>query len=124
MSTAQLIGAGAEVRRPPEDAPDARPRALRLAVALAAALLVVVLYAGFAHAAVALSVEARIQIAIAALAAVAAGGWLWTGTIRFTAPRLAIAGVALLVAFAIWSGITLVWSASPDHTWLELNRAL
>jgi hypothetical protein len=91
---------------------------------MGAALLAVVLYAAFAHAAVALSVEARIQVAIAVLAAVAAAGWLGSGALKFSAPRLAIAGIALLTAFAIWSGITLFWSVAPDQTWLELNRAL
>jgi hypothetical protein len=125
MSTAQLIGTGAEVPREAGEAPGERPRiALRLWVAMAAALLVVVLYAAFAHAAVALSVEARIQVVIGALAAIAAAGWLGSGSLRFTAPRLAIIGIALLTAFAIWSGITLFWSVAPDQTWLELNRAL
>ncbi|WP_372791894.1 O-antigen ligase family protein [Paraconexibacter sp.] len=33
-------------------------------------------------------------------------------------------GVALLVAFALWSGLTFLWSVDPSGTWIELNRAV
>jgi O-Antigen ligase len=92
--------------------------------ALAAALLVVVLYAAFAHGAVAGSTYARIEVALAAIAALAGAAWLWTGTLRFAAPRLALAGIALLALFAAWNGLTVLWSVAPDQTWVELNRAL
>jgi hypothetical protein len=29
-----------------------------------------------------------------------------------------------LVAFAVWSGISLLWSVAPDQTWIEVNRDL
>jgi len=65
-----------------------------------------------------------VQVVIAALAAVAGAAWLWAGTLRLSAPRLAVAGTALLAAFACWTGITLVWSVAPNQTWIELNRAI
>ncbi|MGN6170224.1 MAG: O-antigen ligase family protein [Solirubrobacteraceae bacterium] len=92
--------------------------------ALAAALLLVVLYAVFAHGAVGESTYARVEVALAAIAALAGSAWLWTGTLRFGAPRLVLVGVALLALFAAWSGITVLWSVSADGTWVELNRAL
>lgn len=91
---------------------------------LAVALLLLVLYAAFSHGAAAVPTGARIQVAIAALAAIAGAAWLWSGTLRFAAPRTALAGVALLTAFAAWSGVTILWSVAPDQTWNELNRAL
>jgi hypothetical protein len=93
-------------------------------VALIAALLAGLLFAAFAHGAAGLTASARLQAAVALVAALAAGCWLWNGTLRLAAPRLAIAGVSLLTGFAVWSGITLGWSVAPDQTWLELNRAL
>ncbi len=92
--------------------------------ALAAALLVVVLYAAFAHGATSEATYARVEVALAAIAALTGAAWLWTGTLRFGAPRLAIAGTALLAVFAAWNGITVLWSVAADQTWVELNRAL
>jgi hypothetical protein len=93
-------------------------------VLLAAALLALVLYAAFSHGAVGSPAEPRLQVVLAAIAAVAGGAWLWSGTLRFTAPRRAVAGIGLLSAFAVWSAVTLLWSVAPDNTWLELNRVL
>ena len=70
-----------------------------------------------------LATNAR-EVVIAALTAVAAAGCLWSRTLRIAAPRTAPVGVASLFAFAIWSGITVLWSVAPDQTWIELNRAL
>jgi hypothetical protein len=99
----------------------ARPRAPYL---LGAALLVLLLYAAFEHGAVASGPNARIQVALSAVAAFAAGAWLWTGTLRLAAPRAAYVGVALLAGFAVWSGVSLIWSVSPEGTWTELNHGL
>ncbi len=91
---------------------------------LAVALLAMVLYAAFAHGAAADAAAARIEVAIAAVAALAAAAGLWAGTLRFSAPPLALTGVALLLGFAVWSGITVLWSVAPNQTWIECNRAL
>ena len=89
---------------------------------LAFALLAIVLYAAFAHGAVSSPAEPRLQVGVAAVAAIAAAVWLWRGTLRLAAPRLAWLGVALLGAFTVWAGVSLAWSVYPDGTWLEVNR--
>jgi O-Antigen ligase len=95
-----------------------------VAVVLGAGMLAVILYAAFAHGAVSRSEETRVEVAVAALAALGAFGWLWLGTIRLRMARIALAGVALLAALAIWSGLSVIWSVTPDQSWLELNRVL
>jgi hypothetical protein len=125
MSTAQLIGDRGGLPAETTSVALSRPEAARrLPLMIAGALLLVVLYAAFDHGAVALPVDARLQIVIAVIAAIGAAGWLAAGTIRLSAPRIAFGGVALLAAFALWSGVTLIWSVSPDQTWIELNRAV
>ncbi|HWF75288.1 MAG TPA: O-antigen ligase family protein [Solirubrobacteraceae bacterium] len=106
--------------RPPglEISPSRAPSALLLA------LLLVVLYAAFAHGAESDPAEARVQIGLSLIAALAGIGWLWNGTIRVGARSQALAGAGLLGAFAVWNGITLLWSVAPNQTWLELNRDL
>ena len=68
--------------------------------ALAAALMIAIVYAAFAHGAVSSPAEPRLQVALAAVAALAAGAWLWTGTLRIAAPRLATGGRRAAGAFA------------------------
>lgn len=92
--------------------------ALLLALVLASA------YAAFAHGAVGLPEETRLQAGLALGALAAATAWIGGGGIRLRAPALTWAGIALLLAFAVWSAITLAWSVTPDRTWLEVNRAL
>lgn len=92
--------------------------------ALAGALLLTCLYAAFAHAAVSSSDEERVQVALAVIAAFAAAAWLWRGGLALRAPRIVWAAVALLTAFAAWSGVTLLWSVAPDRTWTECNLAI
>jgi tetratricopeptide (TPR) repeat protein len=92
--------------------------------ALAAALLLLILYAAFSHAAAALAPAARIEVAVAVISVVAAGAWLWTGALRLSAGRAAVAGTALLALFAVWTGVTVLWSVAPNQTWIELNRAV
>jgi hypothetical protein len=93
-------------------------------VALALGLLVVTLYAVFAHGANAIPAEPRVQVGLEGLGAVMAAVCLWTGTVRLAAPRAAWAGIALLGAFAVWSGISVLWSITPDLTWIEFNRVV
>jgi hypothetical protein len=99
-------------------------RSHRAAAALAAALVLLILYAAFAHGAGGLAAGARVQAILAAIAALAGIGCLWTGTLHFTRSRAALGGFALLLGFAVWSGISLAWSVSADSTWVELNRDL
>jgi hypothetical protein len=122
MATAELAGADPipAARDRTQDRAPRRAAPLALVVALIALLT----YAAFAGGASLDPDEARAQVALAAIAAFAGGAWLWGGGIRLAAPRLAWAGVALLFAFAVWTGVTVLWSVAPDQTWLELNRVL
>jgi hypothetical protein len=99
-------------------------RSARPPVLLAAVLLVVLAYAAFAHGAVQSPTEPRLQVAIAAIVAAAGASWLWSGTLRISAPALAVTGAGMLAAFVVWSGVTVLWSVAPDRTWIEFNRAL
>jgi hypothetical protein len=130
MSTVELSGLGAAEPEPGIETPaGARSQgpgtdSSRAPGALIVALLLLVLYAAFAHGADSDPAEARVQVGLSAIAAVAGVAWLWSGTIRVAGRSLALAGMALLTAFAVWSGVTLLWSVAPDQTWLELNRDL
>jgi hypothetical protein len=92
--------------------------------ALVIALLAACTYAVFAHGGVGLPIEARLQIAVAFVAVGAAAGWLFSRTLSLRAPAAAWIGVGLLAGFAVWCGITLLWSIAPDRTWAEINRAV
>ena len=122
MSAAELTGTPSGLTGGSRAAARGADTAARTRVSslLTGALLAVVLYAAFEHGAVALPAEARLQVVIAALAAAAGAAWLWTGTLRLAAPRVAIAGTALLAGFACWSGITVLWSVAPES---DLDRA-
>jgi hypothetical protein len=91
---------------------------------LAGALLAICLYTAFAHGAVAAGDEERLQLAVAVVAVVSTVVWLWTGALVLRAPRAGWIAIALLAAFAFWSGVTLLWSVAPDQTWIECNRAI
>jgi hypothetical protein len=99
-------------------------RTPRSGAALLAALVAVCTYAVFAHGAVGLPEEPRLQIAIALVAVGAAVGLLLTRTLALRAPAEAWIGIGLLVGFAIWCGISLLWSVAPERTWAHVNRTI
>ena len=99
-------------------------RTPRSGAALVVALVAVCAYAVFAHGAVGLPEEPRLQIGIALVAIGAAVGWLFSRTLRLSAPAEAWVGVGLLLAFAVWCGITLLWSVAPERTWAHVNRGI
>ena len=92
----------------------------RAPVTLAPALLLAILYAASAPGAVGYPTEARLQVLIAAIAAGAGAAWLWSGTLRLAASRVAVIGAVLLAAFAVWSGVTVPWSVAARR---HLDRA-
>jgi len=102
----------------------ARSRSPRSGIALVVALVAACTYAVFAHGAAGLPVEPRLQIGIALVSIGAAVGWLFSRTLWLRAPVEAWIGVGLLAGFAVWCGITLLWSVAPDRTWAELNRGV
>ncbi len=99
-----------------------QPRAPR---ALLLALLAVVAYALFAHGATDTPAETRVQVALAVTALLAVVG-LASGRsgVRLDAPLVARVGVLLLLAFAVWCGVSLLWSVAPDRTWTQINRGV
>jgi len=103
---------------------EARTRRPKPGTALLYALVVACLYAVFAHGGVGLPEEPRLQIGIALVAIGAAIGWLFSRSLSLRAPIEAWIGVGLLLGFAVWSGVTLLWSVAPDQTWAEVNRAI
>ncbi|MEA2157419.1 MAG: hypothetical protein QOE11_3559, partial [Solirubrobacteraceae bacterium] len=103
--------------------PVRRPRS-RSGGALVAALVAACAYAVFAHGASGLPEEPRLQIGLALVAVLASVGWLFSGTLRPRAPLVAWVGVGLLAAFAVWCGVTLLWSVAPDRTWGYINRSV
>src|SRR5947209_4307230 len=123
MSTAPLTRGHATISGALEAA-RSRVRSSTIGVLVGLGMLVVILYAAFAHGAVSRPEETRVEVAVAALAGLAAFGWLWLGTIRLSMTRLALVGVSLLAAFAVWSGLSILWSVAPDQSWIELNRVV
>ena len=116
------------VRSPRDGAPaplEGVPRrADRSPVALGAALGAAVLYAMFAEGAIGIPQESALQVGVAAIALATLAGLLFGRGLRVRPAPLALAGLALLAGFAVWSGLSIAWSIAPDESWLELNRAL
>jgi hypothetical protein len=99
-------------------------RTPRSGAALLAALVGVCLYAVFAHGAIGLPEEPRLQIGVALVAVGAAVGLLLTRSLSLRAPAEAWVGIGLLVGFAVWCGISLLWSVAPERTWAHVNRTI
>ncbi|HVF78856.1 MAG TPA: O-antigen ligase family protein [Solirubrobacteraceae bacterium] len=99
-------------------------RTPRSGAALLAALAGVCLYAVFAHGAIGLPEEPRLQIGVALVAVGAAVGLLLTRSLSLHAPAEAWVGIGLLVGFAVWCGISLLWSVAPERTWAHVNRTI
>jgi hypothetical protein len=126
MASTEFAPAGAALGRGglPLQRQRSRAASAPAAIAVGGALTLLMLYAAFDHGAASVAAGARVQVVVAAIAACAAGALIWTGTLRLDAPRRALAALALLFAFAIWSGVSLAWSIAPNQTWIELNRVL
>jgi len=108
----------------PLGAPPARIRTPRSGVALLAAVVAVCAYAVFAHGAVGLPEEPRLQIGLAFVGVGAAVGLLLTRSLSLRAPAEVWIAVGLLAGFAVWCGVTLLWSVAPEQTWAHVNRAV
>jgi hypothetical protein len=114
--------------RQPTTAAVARPTVAasagtRQGTALLVALLAAALYAAFAPGAADTPNETNLEVAIALLGALGLGA-LAVGRMSARAPRETYVALACLGGFALWSGITLAWSVSPDPTWVTVNRVI
>jgi len=89
---------------------------------LGIALACLVAWALFSEGATSLENEAGLQIALCAAALVTLAALLFSPHVRMRAPAQALAGLALLVLFAAWSGWSIDWSIAPDLSWVQLNR--
>jgi hypothetical protein len=105
----------------------ARTRAVIAAWGLGAwllALLVIAgLYAAFNNGATSIPQESRLQVGVAATGLVCGLG-IAAGGLRAGRATLVWSGVALLSGFALWSALSVLWSAAPDESWIAANRAI
>jgi hypothetical protein len=111
---------------PPAQAPGAPSVTIPSAAAqrLLIGLVALCAYAAFARGGSDLAAETRLQVLLAALALAGAVAWLGVASPSPVLSRRAIIGVGLLAAFAVWCGLSLLWSVSPADTWVEINRAV
>ncbi|WP_354699124.1 O-antigen ligase family protein [Paraconexibacter sp. AEG42_29] len=100
--------------------------ASRAPFGLLVALLITTTYAVFAHGATDTPSETRVQLALAVLALPTVGALAVGGrtALRADGLRSARVGLLLLLAFAVWSALTMLWSVAPSSTWTEVNRAV
>src|SRR5215211_3982673 len=108
---ARLRGGGVSLRR---GAGSLRAAAGSPAAALALGLGAVIANAAFASGAIALPMEARLQAGIAVLAVATLATLLFSPALRISAGRLGWGGLALLVTFTAFTGLSLAWSIAPD----------
>ena len=80
-------------------------------------------FAAFSSGAIDIPAESRLQLVVSALVLICGVG-IAAGAVRVGNMPLAWAGVALLAAFAIWSVLSISWSAAPDNSWIAANRAI
>jgi len=86
-------------------------------------LVLAVALAAFGGGAIELPVESRLQVAIAALG-LTCGVGVAAGALHAPRVPLAWAGAVLLAGFAVWSALSVTWSAAPDLSWVAANRAI
>ncbi len=107
---------------PAAAAPDTRPS--RAGQRLLIGLVALCAYAAFARGATDLGAETRLQVLLTALAVAAAVAWLGVAAPAPTIDRRAGLAVGLLTGFAVWCGLSLLWSVAPADTWVEVNRTI
>jgi tetratricopeptide (TPR) repeat protein len=105
----------------PVSAPAAAGSVRRPEMALGGALLALCFYAVFAQGAIGTPAGPRLEVAVAVVALLTATGVL-SGRLRVPGPPLGRRSLLLMAAFAAWCGLSVLWSASPDRSWLEFNR--
>jgi O-antigen ligase len=58
------------------------------------------------------------------MATLSCAAWLYGNGLGLRAAPLGWIGLALLAGFAAWSAVSIAWSVAPDHSWIEVNRAI
>jgi hypothetical protein len=91
---------------------------------LALGLGALVAYAAFASGAIELPMEARLEVGISVLSLLSFAALLFGRGMRISTSTTGWVGLALLTAFAAWTGASMAWSIAPDATWTELNRVI
>ena len=86
-------------------------------------LLAAVAFAAFSGGAIEIPAETRLEVGIAVLGLLCVA-WICLGHLQVGRSPLAWAGVGLLVALGVWSGLSTAWSAAPDESWLAANAAI
>jgi hypothetical protein len=94
------------------------------AALLALGLGALVAYAAFASGAIELPMEARLEVGISVLSLLSFAALLFGRGMRISTSTTGWVGLALLTAFAAWTGASMAWSIAPDATWTELNRVI
>jgi O-antigen ligase/polysaccharide polymerase Wzy-like membrane protein len=77
--------------------------------------------AAFTNGGVGIPEESRLQVVIAGTLLLMGLG-LSTGVMRLPQAPMAWAAIVLLLAFALWSALSVEWSSAPDQSWLAANR--
>jgi O-antigen ligase len=108
---------------PPADGTAAPPKT-QAGPRLLGGLILACAYAAFAQGATALPQETRLQVLVAGLTLAGLIAWLGAGAPRPLVSRTALIGAGLLGAFAVWCGLSLLWTVDPANTWVELNRSI
>ena len=49
--------------------------------------------------------------------------WLWLAPRSLPMPRLYVLGLAAFAAFALWEGLSVIWSIGPDLSWIAFDYA-
>ncbi len=49
--------------------------------------------------------------------------WLWLAPRSLPVPRLYVFGLAAFAAFAVWEGLSVIWSIGPDLSWIAFDYA-
>ncbi|MGI8622594.1 MAG: O-antigen ligase family protein, partial [Solirubrobacteraceae bacterium] len=123
MAASTRAPAAAE-RRPARFAARARAGGPAHPESSTVALVLAATYAAFSSGATRFPQETRLELLLVVCALGAVLSWAGGGGIRWRASRAATVGLALLALLAAWSALSLLWSITPDRTWLEANRTI
>jgi O-antigen ligase len=98
---------------------ESRPRGARRLAALLpiVAVLAAVVALSFLSGGYIFSRTAPLVLAVLPLTAV----WVWLAPRRLTLDRVALVALSAFALFALWEGLSIVWSIGPDLSWLAFD---